>query len=94
MRGKPMDLSKIRSAVRMARKFGMNDDEILEVFLENKGPPDHRREIVVEWGKAVGLDSTTALQKARGAALIPSTHPPRALQAGKLPGKVQGNDPE
>jgi hypothetical protein len=73
-----MDLSKIRSAVRMARRFGMSDSEILRVLLLNVGPPNHRREIVVEWGKAVGLDSTAALQQAQKAGLIPTSHPPRA----------------
>lgn len=89
-----MDLSKIRSAVRMARKFGMGDFEILETLLKNEGPPDHRGEIVVEWGKAVGLDATTALRQACEAALIPTTYPPRSLRAGRLPDKAQGNDPQ
>ena len=73
-----MDLSKIGSAVRMARKFGLSDPEILIGLLVNVGPPNHRREIVVEWGKAVGLDSKTALQQAHRASLIPTSHPPRA----------------
>lgn len=89
-----MDLSKIRSAVKMARKFGMEDGEILRVLLLNEGPPDHRREIVVEWGKAVGLDATTALQQARNAGLIPSTHPPKGIQSERPRGKARGNDPE
>lgn len=89
-----MDLSKIGSAVRTARKFGMSDSDILRELLRSVGPPNHRREIVVAWGKAVGLDSKTALQQAHRSALIPTSHPPRALRSGTLPGTTQGNDPQ
>lgn len=89
-----MDLRKIASAVRMGRKFGMTDMEILKALMLNVGPPDHRREIVVEWSKAVGLDASTALREAHKAALIPTTSPPRSLQGGKLHDKAQEKIPE
>jgi len=89
-----MDLSKIRSAVKMARKFGMSDFDILRKLLANEGPPVHRREIVEAWGQAVGLDSTTALHKARAGNLIPSTHPASAWKREMPLGKVLGSEPE
>jgi len=89
-----MDLSKIGSAVRMARKFGMDDLEILKTLLVNEGPPIHRREIVEAWARAVGLDSTTALRKARAANLIPSTHPASAWKGGTPHGTVLESESE
>ena len=89
-----MDLKKVGSAVKMARKFGMDDLAILTALLTNEGPPLHRREIVEAWAKAVGLDLTKALQRARAANLIPSTHPASAWKKEKLPHTTPENDPE
>lgn len=62
----------------MARKAGMPDEEILAVLMSNEYGGVHRREIVVEWGKCVGLDSTTALRRATQMSLIPSSQPPES----------------
>lgn len=81
-----MNLSKIRGAVRTARRYGMNDREILTILLKNEFGGIHRREIVVEWGKAVGLDESTALRTAKELNLIPSSHSPATWKTkGTLP---------
>jgi hypothetical protein len=89
-----MDLSKIRPAVKMARKVGMADLDILVNLLQNEGPPVHRREIVEAWAKAVGLDSLTALRRARAANLIPTTHPAKTWNKETLQHKVRESSAE
>lgn len=71
-----MNLSQIRSAVKMARKAGMDDENILVVLMKNEYGGVHRREIVVEWGKSVGLDATSALRRATELGLIPTSQSP------------------
>jgi len=90
-----MDLSKVRSAVKMARKFNVPDREILDILLKNEYGGVHRREIVVEWGNAVGLDETTALRFATEMSLIPSAHSPRTWKPKEtLPSRGEGKTPE
>jgi hypothetical protein len=75
--------SEIAAAVDIGRGNGWDDMRILKVLLFNEYG-DRRREIVVLWGDATGLDVKTALRKACAETLISTTHPPRALVAGTL----------
>jgi hypothetical protein len=90
--------SEVAAAVKIGREYGWDDLRILKMIVRNVGG-DERREIVILWGDAIGIDATTALQRARAAAEIPTTHPPRSLREGRLqrinpvgiPGKTSGN---
>jgi hypothetical protein len=70
--------------VEMARRRGINDAEILKLICEGTGG-DERRQIIVDWASALGKTATEALQLARFANLIPSTHPPRAAVVAPSP---------
>lgn len=65
------------SAIKMAREAGMSDKEILKCVLRGESGGNNRRELVIEWGKALGYDASDALRLAHSAGLIPSPHPPR-----------------
>lgn len=67
--------------VEMARNRGFSNEDILKEIVTGTGG-DERRQIIVDWAKALGIASSEALQLARSAGLIPSTHPPRAAVAG------------
>jgi hypothetical protein len=68
--------------VAMARRRGLTDAEILHEVLQNVYGGTQRRELVVEWGEALGLETSDALRLAFSAGLIPSVHPPRDDDAG------------
>ena len=68
-------------AIAAAREAGFSDAEILKSVLSNVYGANSRREMVVEWGKLLGLETSEALHVAHAAGLIPSAHPPR--KAGK-----------
>lgn len=62
--------------IEMARRRNMSDVDILRVVLRGYSG-NKRRELVIEWGKDLGYDSTGALQLAHRRGLIPSaSHPP------------------
>ncbi len=67
--------------IQWARQGGMSDEDILGIVLQNEPAGNHRRQMVVDWGKALGLDASSALRKAQRAGLIPSVHRPRAVLA-------------
>ena len=75
--------SEVAEAVRVGRSFGWSDLRILKSIARSVGG-DARREIVVLWGDAIGVDAKTALRKACAAGELTSTHPPRSLREGKL----------
>jgi hypothetical protein len=68
--------------VEMARSRGFSDTQILKDILEGELGGNHRRELIVKWSAALGISASEALQLARSASLISSTHPPRAAVAG------------
>lgn len=72
----------------MARKKGWTDAEILRAILQNVFGANRRRELVVEWAEALGLESNEALRVARAANLLPTSAPPRAGGKEKLPRKT------
>lgn len=78
--------------VQLARMRGFSDVEILKDILQGTGG-DERRKIIVEWSAALGLSDREALQLAKSANLIPSTHPPR-VAAVAAPGTPQHIDQE
>jgi hypothetical protein len=91
-----MDLSKVRWFVKSGRKYGVNDETLLCHLMANESGGIHRREIVVEWAKAVGRDVTSALHRAAQLGLIPTSHPPDTWKetAGTPPGTSQGKTAE
>ena len=66
-----------QKAIAWAREAGFSDADILKHVLANEYGSNKRRELVVEWGKLLGLEPSEALRVALGAGLIPSSHPPR-----------------
>ncbi len=85
--------AEVVSAVEIGREYGWNDMKILKCILRTVGG-DARRELVVLWGDAVGLDPKTALRIAHKAGEIPTTAPPRSLREGTLLHIVQANTSE
>jgi len=75
--------------IEKARMLGMSDEEILTIAVAGEYGGNQRREIIIEWGEALGLDANAALRTAQRAGLIPSVHPPRAKK-GKPPGRGPG----
>lgn len=66
-----------KAAVAMARKRGWTDTEILKAVLKNVYGANRRRELVVEWAEALGLETSEALQAAHAGNLLPTSAPPR-----------------
>jgi len=71
--------------IKKAQDLGFSDAEILHEILRGEYGGNHRRSLVVEWGELLGLDATAALRLASDSGLIPTPHPPRKKQEGKLP---------
>ena len=80
--------SKIAAAVEIGRVSGWDDIRILRVLLSREFGGNHRREIVVLWGDALGLEPKEALHRARAAGLIPTTHLPKSLREGTLQRRI------
>jgi hypothetical protein len=59
-------------------------DLLREMFMARS----RRKEIIVEWSEALGLQSSDALRIARNANLIPTAAPPRGPLKGKPPRKT------
>lgn len=75
--------AEVASAVEIGHMYDWDDMRILKCLLRNIGG-NKRRELVVLWGDAIGLDPTTALQKAHEANEIPTPTPPPSLKEGTL----------
>lgn len=80
--------SQRRAAVKAAREIGWTDAEILRSVTRNVYGANRRKEIIVEWSEALGLQSSDALRIARNANLIPTAAPPRGPLKGKPPRKT------
>ena len=74
---------EVASAVEIGHEYGWDDMDILKCILRNIGG-ERRREMVVLWGDAVGLEPRSALRKAHEAGEIPTPSPPRSLKKGTL----------
>ena len=72
-----MTIQSKRMAIASAREAGFSDAMILKEVLTGVYGRTARRELVVEWGAALGLEASEALRVAHAAGLIPSAHPPR-----------------
>jgi hypothetical protein len=66
-----------RMAIAAAREAGLSDAEILKSVLSNVYGGNNRRQMVVEWGTLLGLETSEALRVAHAVGLIASVHPPR-----------------
>ena len=75
----PTSEASIKAKIAMARAAGWSDGDILRVALANVYGATRRRELVVEWGKYLGIETNAALQLARRELLIP----PAARPASK-----------
>ena len=65
-----------KSAIQMAREGGMSDKDILKYFLQGEFGVNNRKELIIDYGKAMGLEAIDALQLAHSAGLVPSTRRP------------------
>ncbi len=79
---------EVASAVEIGHMYGWDDMKILKCVLRNVGG-NKRRELVVLWGDAIGIDPTTALRKAHEVNEIPTPAPPPSLKEGTLQRIVQ-----
>jgi hypothetical protein len=66
----------------------MSNAELLKIVLDGVPAGNRRRQEVIEWGYLLGLSESEALQCARSANLIPSTHPPHRRRAKNLSIKI------
>lgn len=80
-----MSVESIKAKIAMARKLGWSDADILRVALTNVYGATERRELVVEWGRHLGLETSDALQLARAEHLIPTSAPPRSKHPRQKP---------
>jgi hypothetical protein len=71
-----MSAASIKAKIAMARKAGWSDGDILRVALANVYGATERRELVVEWGKYLGIETSAALQLAQREHLIPTAARP------------------
>lgn len=76
--------------MKAAGEIGWTDAEILRSVTRNVYGANRRKEIIVEWSEALGLQSSDALRIARTANLIPTAAPPRGPVKGKPPRKTPG----
>lgn len=79
---------EVVDAVRIGHAYGWDDMRILKCILRSKAG-NERRELIVLWGDAIGLDSTSALRKAWKASEIPTPAPPPSLREGTLQRIIQ-----
>lgn len=66
-----------QALVGLARLSGLSDEEILRLLITGVRGADTRRQLIVQWGKYLGLDASEALRKARRAGLILTPRPPK-----------------
>jgi hypothetical protein len=85
--------AEVAAAVEIGREYGWSDMKILKSLLRNVGG-NARRELVILWGDATGLEPKDALRKAREANEIPTTAPPPSLKDGTLLRIDQANTSE
>jgi hypothetical protein len=86
--------SEVAAAVEMGRESGWDDLRILKSILSGEFGGNHRREMVVFWGDAIGVEPKEALRRARAAGLIPTTQPPKSLREGTLQRRILEIAPE
>ena len=77
----------------MARELGWSDADILKAALTNEYGATHRRELILKWGKYMGLEASEALRTAKNAHLIPTAAAPRKKKETP-PRKTQESVPE
>lgn len=74
--------------MKAAREIGWTDAEILRSVTRIVYGANRRKEIIVEWSEALGLQASDALRIARTANLIPTAAPPRGSVREKPPRKT------
>lgn len=73
-----MTAETLKALIAMARKDGMDDGEIMKCVLANEMGATHRRQLIVEVGELLGLDSKSALRLGKAKHVIPNAAPPRS----------------
>lgn len=79
-----------KGAVEAALKGGMEHTEVFKAVLQNVYGVNERKNLIVEWGKKMGLEPNDALRIAQGANLISSVRKPREPGPEKPPRKTMG----
>ncbi len=69
-------LAERKALIGLCRSAGMSDAQILRKIVTGVHGKERRKELIVEWGEAMGLDANGALRTAQRAGLILTTRRP------------------
>jgi hypothetical protein len=79
-----------KAALEAALAGGMEPAEIFRAILQNVYGGNERKNLVLEWGKRMGLEASESLRIAQGANLIRSVRKPTGVREEKPPRKTPG----
>lgn len=74
-----------KGAIDAAIAGDMKPAEIFTAILQNVYGITKRKELVIDWGKRIGLEPTEALRVAQAAHLIPSVRMPQSAENPEKP---------
>ena len=80
-----------KGAIEAALAGGMEPAEVFKAALQNVFGVSQRKNMIIEWGRKMGLEPSDSLRIAQNANLIPSPRAPRGTQEKpqrKTPGKT------
>ena len=79
-----------KAVIEAALAGGMEPAEVFKAVLQNEYGVDKRKNLVIAWGKRMGLEANESLRIAQGANLIRSVRKPSGPPEGKPPRKTPG----
>jgi hypothetical protein len=79
-----------KGAIEAALAGGMEPAEVFKAVLQNVYGVTKRKNMVIEWGKKMGLEPTDSLRIAQAANLLASSRAPRAKTQEKPEHKTSG----
>jgi hypothetical protein len=82
--------SEKKGAIEAALKGGMDPAEVFKAVLQNVFGVSARKNMIIEWGRKMGLEPSESLRIAQGANLIASPRAPRAKAQEKPQRKTPG----
>lgn len=82
--------SEKKGAIEAALKGGMEPAEVFKAVLQNVFGVSERKNMVIEWGRKMGLEPSESLRIAQNANLIASPRAPRAKAHEKPQRKTPG----
>jgi len=89
-----LTLSEKKGAIEAALAGGMEPAEVFKAVLQNVYGVNKRKNMVLEWGRKMGLEPSDSLRIAQAANLIPTVRAPRGLAKErpqrKTPEKTSG----